>query len=184
MPCCERKVERECCGFGNKYERTCCGGKKEIKEDCTFFGCLCLCASCPVFFSIFIKGVTDRLMFRSQKFRFYNFLLLLIMFPVAIGLGRGIPNWFATNPDFPKINLEEDCDPSSTKWCVYRQLLYRVSFALCILFFLWIPVTFFLDIQSIFMFYLKLFTVGMINYFFGSILNFFLNPLVIYLFSL
>lgn len=91
---------------------------------------LCECACCMAC-SCF-SGVVNFTL--SQAARFGHFLIVFSTFLVAAILGLSAPDYFGMNTEYTQIQLESGCDPAYTDNCIYRQLVYRASFALFILF--------------------------------------------------
>lgn len=72
----------------------------------------------------------------AQVTRLAHVLLLLSLFIFAIILGKSHPNDLNDYNEFSGLNLDEGCDSNFKSECIYRQLIYRASFVLFILFFL------------------------------------------------
>jgi hypothetical protein len=72
----------------------------------------------------------------AQVTRLAHVIILVSLFVVAIILGQSHPNDLNTYNEFSGLNLDEGCDPRYSADCIYRQLIYRASFVLFMLFFL------------------------------------------------
>lgn len=74
----------------------------------------------------------------SQAARFGHLLLLITVFVIAIIIGKEFPDQldstYSTN--YAQVNLDNGCSDSFENNCIYRQLIYRSSFALFVTFFL------------------------------------------------
>lgn len=90
--------------------------------------CACCCA-CGCFKSIFNSTM-------AQVTRLAHLIILVSLFLCAIVLGQSHPNDLNRYSEFSGLNLDEDCDSNYTSDCIYRQLIYRASFVLFVLFFL------------------------------------------------
>lgn len=91
---------------------------------------LCECACCMAC-SCFAGVVNFTL---SQAARLGHFLIVFSTLLLAVILGLSAPDYFGQNSQYTQIQLESGCDPNYTNNCVYRQLVYRASFSLFILF--------------------------------------------------
>lgn len=84
----------------------------------------CSCFSCLVEMSL------------RQAARLGHLLILLTVFTLAIILGQKYPdqvNGYYVNT-YTTVNLTKDCDPAYLNECIYRQLIYRASFSLALLY--------------------------------------------------
>jgi hypothetical protein len=94
---------------------------------------LCECAgcmACSCLMSIFNATL-------AQAARFGHILVIVTTFGLAIGLGQSYPseiNGYSTQ--YLKVNLSKDCNLEFEDECIYRQLIYRASFSLFLLFML------------------------------------------------
>ena len=73
----------------------------------------------------------------SQAARLSHILIILSVFTLAIILGTSYADKFAGNyyvETYTTINITQGCDMNNLSECIYRQLIYRASFALVILF--------------------------------------------------
>lgn len=70
----------------------------------------------------------------SQAARFGHLLVLVATFVLAIIIGQSYPNNINGYNYYTQIDLGKDCDSSYLNNCIYRQLIYRASFSLAILF--------------------------------------------------
>mmetsp|Transcript_10258 Transcript_10258/g.9928 ORF Transcript_10258/g.9928 Transcript_10258/m.9928 type:complete len:440 (-) Transcript_10258:143-1462(-) len=71
----------------------------------------------------------------SQATRLGHLLIILFTFTLAIILGLEYPDKInGYYNSYTKINLTNGCDPGNINECIYRQLIYRASFSLIILF--------------------------------------------------
>jgi len=112
---------------------------------------LCECAACCAC-SLLSKAFNATL---RQAVRFGHLLVIVLVYVLAIILGQRYPdeinNYVATLNQNSKytnlynINLTNDCDDNNVNECIYRQLIYRASFALFILFTLLMLLTYFSD---------------------------------------
>jgi Serine incorporator (Serinc) len=68
----------------------------------------------------------------SQATRVGHLLIILVTFVLAIVLGRSYPDKIDQYKLYTKINLSEGC--YDVNECIYRQLIYRASFSLVLLF--------------------------------------------------
>jgi serine incorporator 1/3 len=81
----------------------------------------------------------------SQAARFSHVLILLTTFTLAIILGKSYIDDINGYNYYTKIDLSLSCDSSYEDSCMYRQLIYRASFALALLYGLLAVVTYFSD---------------------------------------
>lgn len=72
----------------------------------------------------------------AQVTRLAHLFLLVSLFAFAIFLGQSHPNDLNEYNQFSGLNLDDECNDSYTSDCIYRQLIYRASFVLFILFFI------------------------------------------------
>ena len=63
-------------------------------------------------------------------------IILVALFLFAILLGKSHPNDLNEYNQFSGLNLDEGCDSNNQGDCIYRQLIYRASFVLFMLYFL------------------------------------------------
>lgn len=73
----------------------------------------------------------------SQAARLSHILIIFTTFTLAIILGTSYADKFAGNyyvETYTTIDITQGCDTSELNECIYRQLIYRASFALVILF--------------------------------------------------
>ena len=63
-------------------------------------------------------------------------IILVALFLFAIFLGKSHPNDLNEYNQFSGLNLDEGCDSHNQGDCIYRQLIYRASFVLFMLYFL------------------------------------------------
>ena len=73
----------------------------------------------------------------SQAARLSHILIIVSVFSLAIILGQSFTDKFAGNyyvETYTTIDITQGCDPNNMKECIYRQLIYRASFALAITF--------------------------------------------------
>jgi serine incorporator 1/3 len=71
----------------------------------------------------------------SQAARFSHFILILIVFIIAIVLGESYPEKFDGSTEYTsQVNLSTGCSGDYLDECIYKQLIYRASGALVILF--------------------------------------------------
>ncbi len=101
---------------------------------------LCECAgcmACSCLMSIFSASL-------AQASRFGHFLIVAVTFALAIGLGRSRPDQIdGYSAAYLKTNLGAHCDDDYLNECVYRQLIYRASFSLFLLYFILAPLSYF-----------------------------------------
>lgn len=90
--------------------------------------CACCCA-CGCFKSVFNATM-------AQVTRLAHVIILVSLFLFAIVLGTTHPNDLNDYNQFSGLNLDDGCDSNYTSDCIYRQLVYRASFVLFLLFFL------------------------------------------------
>lgn len=90
--------------------------------------CACCCA-CGCFKSVFNATM-------AQVTRLAHLSILVSLFAFAIILGQSHPNDLNEYNEFSGLNLDDGCNDSFTSDCIYRQLIYRASFVLFLLFFL------------------------------------------------
>uniref|UniRef100_A0A7S0SSW0 Serine incorporator n=1 Tax=Chromulina nebulosa TaxID=96789 RepID=A0A7S0SSW0_9STRA len=91
---------------------------------------LCECAACTAC-SCFSSLLNWSM---SQATRFSHLLIILITFTIAIVLGQSFPNDINGYNEYTSINLTNNCIDSYENECIYRQLIYRASFSLVVLF--------------------------------------------------
>ena len=101
---------------------------------------LCECAACCAC-SLLSKAFNATL---RQAARCGHLLIIVLVYVLAITLGQRYPdeinNYVTTlnqNSEYTNlynINLSNDCDINNINECIYRQLIYRASFALFILY--------------------------------------------------
>lgn len=91
---------------------------------------LCECAACAAC-SCFTSALNWSM---SQAARFSHFIIILMVFIVAIILGQSYSDKYDGYTQYTSINLTTDCNSDYSKECIYRQLIYRASAALVILF--------------------------------------------------
>eukprot|EP01033_Poteriospumella_lacustris_P017782 gene17782-12737_t len=72
----------------------------------------------------------------AQATRFGHLLVLLATFALAVIIGQSSPNRINGYNYYTQIDLLQGCDPNDGDSCIYRQLIYRASFSLALLFFL------------------------------------------------
>lgn len=70
----------------------------------------------------------------SQARRVSHFLILLVIFSLAIFLGRSYATQINDYKDLSKIDLTYGCDSMYLSECMYRQLIYRASLSLFLLY--------------------------------------------------
>ena len=66
--------------------------------------------------------------------RIGHLLIIVTTFVLAIVLGRSYPDKVNGYQSYTKINLSKGCAVDDIDECIYRQLIYRASFALVLLF--------------------------------------------------
>lgn len=72
----------------------------------------------------------------SQAARSSHALLVVSLFITAIALGQGNPEYFDGYTYYTAIDLSTSCVEDYSNQCIYRQLIYRASAALVVLFLL------------------------------------------------
>lgn len=70
----------------------------------------------------------------SQAARFGHLLVVLTTFAFAIILGQSFPDYIDGYTYYSKVDLTGDCNENFLNNCIYRQLIYRASFSLVIVF--------------------------------------------------
>jgi hypothetical protein len=70
----------------------------------------------------------------SQASRFGHALIVFLLFVLAAILGTQAPDYFADNSQYSQIHMISGCAEDWQDSCVYRQLMYRASFSLFIVF--------------------------------------------------
>lgn len=89
---------------------------------------MCACSCCASFISSTL----------SQAVRFGHILIIIVTYTIAYILGKYYPT--AVNGYYSSvlttINLTDGCDTSNINECIYRQLMYRSSLSLFLLFLL------------------------------------------------
>jgi len=88
--------------------------------------CCCACGCCKSIFNATMAQVT----------RLAHVAILVSLFVFAIILGQSHPNDLNDYNEFSGLNLDEGCDDRYTSECIYRQLIYRASFVLFMLYLL------------------------------------------------
>lgn len=91
---------------------------------------LCECAACMAC-SCCSRLINFSL---SQASRFAHMLIILTVFTLAIILGKEYPDDINGYNYYTKVDLTDNCDGDYQENCIYRQLIYRASFALFLLF--------------------------------------------------
>ena len=86
-----------------------------------------LCAGCS-FFSCLLNATL------SSATRFGHVLIIFVTFLVAIVVGLGYADKLNGYAAATKLNLSENCSLANVDECIYRQLVYRASFSLVLLF--------------------------------------------------
>lgn len=81
----------------------------------------------------------------SQAARFAHAIILCVVFGLAIVLGQSFPNDVNGYNSYTQVNLTKSCSSSFNDECIYRQLIYRASFALGLLFLFMIFLSFVSD---------------------------------------
>jgi hypothetical protein len=71
----------------------------------------------------------------AQATRFGHLLVFLATFALAVIIGQSSPDRINGYNYYTKIDLLSGCDPNYGDNCIYRQLIYRASFSLGLLFF-------------------------------------------------
>lgn len=102
---------------------------------------LCECAACMA--CSCCSSVINATL--SQAARFGHLLVLLLTFILAIILGKSYPNDINGYNYYTKVDLTSDCSEDYQENCIYRQLIYRASFSLCLLFFLLSILSYYFD---------------------------------------
>lgn len=94
---------------------------------------LCECAACTAC-SCLTSIVNATL---SQMVRFAHLLIIFTTFTFAIILGSSYPDEInGYSSQYTTINLADGCSSQYENECIYRQLIYRASFSLVLLFIL------------------------------------------------
>lgn len=70
----------------------------------------------------------------SQASRFGHMLVLIVPFVLAVSLGLHSPDAFDDNTEYSGLHLADGCTDEYKNNCIYRQMVYRASFANFILF--------------------------------------------------
>jgi hypothetical protein len=70
----------------------------------------------------------------SQAARFGHLLVVVATFVLAIIIGQQAPNQINGYNYYTKVDLTGGCDSDYQDSCIYRQLIYRASFSLALLF--------------------------------------------------
>lgn len=96
----------------------------------------CMACSC---FTTFLNWTM------SQAARFGHLLIIVITFSIAIVLGKAYPASLTQYSQYSSLNLTEGCNASYINECIYRQLIYRASLALLVLFTILAPLSAFSD---------------------------------------
>jgi hypothetical protein len=91
---------------------------------------MCECAACMAC-SCFTTVLNWTL---SQATRFGHLLVLIATFVLAIIIGQSFPDEINGYTYYTQIDLTSGCDEANVTNCIYRQLIYRASFSLFILF--------------------------------------------------
>lgn len=91
---------------------------------------LCECAACMA--CSCLCGIVKASL--SQAARFGHLLIVVVTFTLAIILGTSYPNKINDYNEYSKIDLTAGCHDGDKETCIYRQLIYRASFALMLLF--------------------------------------------------
>lgn len=91
---------------------------------------LCECAACMAC-SCCSSLVSASL---AQAARFGHMLVIFVTFALAIIIGKSYPNKINGYNYYTQIDITEGCDSDYLNDCMYRQLIYRASFSLVILF--------------------------------------------------
>ena len=66
--------------------------------------------------------------------RFGHILVIIAVFVLAIILGQSYPNDINNYNSYTKVNLTSNCNVYYLDECIYRQLIYRASFSLVLVF--------------------------------------------------
>lgn len=85
------------------------------------------CLGCSCLASIFSYTL-------SQAARVGHLLIIFTIFILAIVLGRSYPDKVDGYQSYTKISLSAGCSADDVNECIYRQLIYRASFSLVLLF--------------------------------------------------
>lgn len=102
---------------------------------------LCECACCTglsIISNIFGSSL-------SNMSRFGHLLVLIVTFVIAMILGKQYPNDINGYNYYTKVELGTYCDNDYTENCIFRQLIYRSSFSLFIVFFFLAATSYFSD---------------------------------------
>ncbi len=91
---------------------------------------LCECAACMAC-SCCTSIISATL---AQAARFGHMLIVFVTFAIAIIIGKSYPNKINGYNYYTQIDITTHCDPNYLDDCMYRQLIYRASFSLFILF--------------------------------------------------
>lgn len=91
---------------------------------------LCECAACMAC-SCCSSLISASL---AQAARFGHMLVIFATFALAIIIGKSYPNKVNGYNYYTQIDITEGCDSNYLNDCMYRQLIYRASFSLTILF--------------------------------------------------
>lgn len=89
---------------------------------CSAMSCACSCFS----------GVLDFTL--GQATRFGHALIVLSLFVMAAILGLSNPSYFGDNTEYTRIQFDEGCADGYLDNCIYRQMVYRASLSLFVLF--------------------------------------------------
>eukprot|EP00600_Ochromonadales_sp_CCMP1393_P004491 CAMPEP_0174966880 /NCGR_PEP_ID=MMETSP0004_2-20121128/7277_1 /TAXON_ID=420556 /ORGANISM="Ochromonas sp., Strain CCMP1393" /LENGTH=444 /DNA_ID=CAMNT_0016215957 /DNA_START=40 /DNA_END=1374 /DNA_ORIENTATION=+ len=103
----------------------------------TLCECAC-CMGCSCFSSIFSSSL-------SKAARFGHLLIVVVTFCLAIWLGQEYPDEINGYNYYTKVDLLGGCDKNYEDSCIYRQLIYRASFSLFLVFGILVLVTGFSD---------------------------------------
>lgn len=91
----------------------------------------CQCASCMAC-SCFSSALGATM---SQAARFGHLLVVVVTFTFAVILGIYYPEKiYDYSSQYSEIEISDGCNPAYLDDCVYRQLIYRASFALALTF--------------------------------------------------
>lgn len=85
------------------------------------------CAACSCFTALLNWTM-------SQAARFSHILIILLTFTFAIIIGTSYPDQINGYNYYTEIDLTSNCDTNYINSCIYRQLIYRASFSLVVLF--------------------------------------------------
>lgn len=66
--------------------------------------------------------------------RIGHIALVISLFVFAIILGKKYPNEINGYKSYTEVDLEQSCNPAFNEECIYRQLIYRASFTLFLIF--------------------------------------------------